>query len=356
MAQLRQRNPTSVSRNRPFSADFGAHTKESSMLFSMLPTAVQSRLSRLSSIRRSVSMYGLANRRKSVPEQSRPSSGRSSTGSRTPDGTYTNALVLSDARTRVANDEVAGYLVESASSDEESTTDLRTKRRDAGMEIAESKSGIGWKFANQGLSLLSLAVDESSTISQNPDFGNASFARQVYIHAVTYLLRALPADLTTEEQMTVRGALPPGVVQPLQLNPQYYSEAPPMRPATPPSLLHRTLASTIIQLFTFFQFILPYLKHLLAAAYQYDREHKISEKVVSQGIETVDSLGRTGLSLTGAIYGMGDGRVGHMIAETTAWVVEGVTGGIHEGVGEGLVIMGAAPRKSTSPTMTPERR
>jgi hypothetical protein len=102
--------------------------------------------------------------------------------------------------------------------------------------------------------------------------------------------------------------------------------------------------------------ILPYLKYLLAAAYQYDREHKITEKVFSQGMETVDSLGKTGLHLTGAIYGLGDGKVGQMITETAAWFVEGVTGGIHEGVGEGLVIMGAAPRRSTSPRIMAEKR
>jgi hypothetical protein len=112
------------------------------------------------------------------------------------------------------------------------------------------------------------------------------------------------------------------------------------------SLLHRTLASTIIQLFVLFQFILPYLKHLLSAAYQYDREHKISEKILSQGIVTVDSLGKTTLGMTSAIYGMGDGRVGQLITETTAWIIEGITGGIHEGVGEGMVILGAVPRKN----------
>ena len=98
----------------------------------------------------------------------------------------------------------------------------------------------------------------------------------------------------------------------------------------------------------FAQFVLPYIKYLLSAAYQYDREHKISEKVLSQGIETVDTLGKAGLSWTGAIYGMGDGKVGQVITKTAAWFVEGVTGGIHEGVGEGMVIMGA-PRRSSGP-------
>lgn len=66
---------------------------------------------------------------------------------------------------------------------------------------------------------------------------------------------------------------------------------------------------------------------------------------MAQSIETIDSLGKTGLSLTGAIYGVGDGKVGQFICETTAWVVEGVMGGIHEGVGEGMVIVGAVPRR-----------
>jgi hypothetical protein len=199
-----------------------------------------------------------------------------------------------------------------------------------------------------GLNLLSLAVEESSTISQDPRFGNASFARQLYLHALAYLLRALPTDMSTEEQLSIRGALPPGVVEPLRLdvNSGYNSHMNASISPDQPSLLHRTLASTIVQLFILFQFILPYLKYLLSAAYQYDREHKISEKVLSQGIETVDSLGKRGMSFTTAVYGMGDGKVGQMITQTAAWFVEGVTGGVHEGVGEGLVIIGAAPRRS----------
>jgi hypothetical protein len=153
--------------------------------------------------------------------------------------------------------------------------------------------------------------------------------------------------MSTEEQLSIRGALPPGVVDPLHfnVNPGYNAHIG-SPPSDQPSLLHRTLASTIVQLFILFQFILPYLKYLLSAAYQYDREHKVSEKLFSQGIETVDILGKTGMSFTNAIYGMGDGKVGQMITQTAAWFLEGIAGGIHEGVGEGMVIIGAAPRRS----------
>jgi hypothetical protein len=153
--------------------------------------------------------------------------------------------------------------------------------------------------------------------------------------------------MSTEEQLSIRGALPPGVVEPLRLdvNSRFNTHIT-SPPSDQPSILHRTLASTIVQLFILFQFVLPYLKYLLSAAYQYDREHKISEKLFSQGIETVDSLGKTGMNFTTAIYGMGDGKVGQMITQTAAWFLEGVTGGIHEGIGEGMVIIGAAPRRS----------
>lgn len=248
------------------------------------------------------------------------------------------AMVLSGTR---ATEEL-GYEIESLSSDDD-LANTGAGKRGRTVELTEVRSGITWKFANQGLNLLSLAVEESSTLSQDPRFGNPSFARQLYLHALTYLLRALPSDLTPEEQLSVRSALPVGVVEPLRLevNARYKSSNVSGDSDNQPSLLHRTLASAIVQMFIIFQFILPYLKYLLSAAYQYEREHKISEKVLSQSIETVDILGKKSLSITGAIYGMGDGKVGQLITDAATWFVEGVTGGIHEGVGEGMVIMGA---------------
>lgn len=308
------------------------------MFFSLLPSAVKSRLPRMPSIRRSVSMYGMASIRRKC----------NSSGSTTPEteGGYTSAMVLSGGSRALVStneDEMAEYYIEGISSEDDQSQAPTPKTRQS-MDISESKSGISWKYANQGLNLLSLAVDESSTITQDPRLGNASFARQLYIHALTYLLRALPTDLTAEETMSVRSALPTGVVAP---PPSEYNAIAGQPHGTSvkipdePSLLHRTLASTIIQFFLFMQFVLPYFKYLVTSAYQYDREHKITERVLSQSIETVDTLGKGGLTLTAAIYNMGDGKVGQVLSETASWLVEGVTGGIHEGVGEGLIIMGA---------------
>lgn len=141
---MRQQNLSAPIRNRPLSADFAPRTKEASMLYSMLPSAVQSRLPRLPSLRRSASMYGLATRRKSA--DSRPTS-----GTRTRE--YASAMVLSGGGTLTSEEDIAGYFVESlsTSSDEDiPQTSTGKGRRTSGMELTESRSGIVWKFANQG--------------------------------------------------------------------------------------------------------------------------------------------------------------------------------------------------------------
>lgn len=318
---------------RSLSADFppASNDVEVSLLYSMLPSAVQSRLPRLPSFRRSISMYPDGKRRKST--DSRPSTGTSS-GSSTPGG-YTSAMVMSDLKGFDDDDRLL-YHIE-GSSEVDSGSNTPEDRRGVRLELMDVQSGIGWKFASQGLSLLGIALDESSALSQEPDTGNPAFARQLYLHAITYLLRALPSDLTTEEQLSVRSALPVGVIDPLRMEtPQILYSRGRAESFDPPSLLHRALASTIVQLFIMFQFVLPYLKHLINAAYQYDRTYQISGKVFSQGIVTVSGLARAGAIVTGTVYGMNDGKMGQMMTETAAWVLESVTGGIHEGVTEGL--------------------
>lgn len=190
------------------------------------------------------------------------------------------------------------------------------------------------------MALLSLSAEEAAVVAQENSLSNPNLTRQLYLHALTYLLRALPPNLSPEEQISVRSSLPPAVVQPLQLNYNGESSTSYGHTGNQPSLLHRTLASTIVQLFVFFRLIFPYIKYFFQAAYKYDREHKITERVLCRSIETADAIGKQGVTLTGTIYGMGDGKVGELITGAAAWVVEGVTGGIHEGLGQGMAVIG----------------
>lgn len=93
-------------------------------------------------------MYGMATRRK-APDSS-PAS-----GSRTPE--YASAMVLSGAGMLNSEEDIAGYFVEniSTSSEEDVPQTSSSKgRQPSGMELTESRSGIGWKFANQGKSTI----------------------------------------------------------------------------------------------------------------------------------------------------------------------------------------------------------
>ncbi|KAB8299315.1 hypothetical protein EYC80_001390 [Monilinia laxa] len=329
-------DPDLMMQHQQFPSPLTSDAKEASVLYSMLPMAVQSRLPRIPSIRSSVNIYGLVSGRKSESHTS---------GAMTPQSICSaSTLTLAGAQTLVSSDGESTesfFPEESLFSDEDTSLVSRSRQLQA-MGMSESKSGIGWKFANQGYDLLTLSFEESSAISQNSRFGNTSLARQLYIHALTYLLRALPSKLTTEETTSLQAAMPKDVVDSLQEESNTSETDQKFGISNgPPSLLQRSVAATIIQLFILFQFILPYLKYLLTLAYQYDRTHKISEKVLSKGIVTVDTLGKSGLAITGAVYGMGDGRVGQALTEAVAWVVEGVTGGVHEGVREGLVMLGA---------------
>lgn len=166
------------------------------------------------------------------------------------------------------------------------------------------------------------------------------------MHGLTYLLRGLPSDLTPAEQLSIHGCIPQRLLQTEDVDKEgeisvsSHAERHATRHPQPPSILHKLLASTIVQLFVLFQFLFPYIKFFLRAAYEYEREHHISEKVLASSIDMADAFGKQSLTVTAALFGMGNGRMGEVLGEAASWVIKGITGGIHEGVGEGLNVIG----------------
>lgn len=110
------------------------------------------------------------------------------------------------------------------------------------------------------------------------------------------------------------------------------------------SVLHRALATSIIKFLILVQFLLPYIKVLLRAAYEYERTHHISEKFLATCVDTVDGLGRMGLKGGGAIWGSG---LVLGVGEAVNWIVDGVSGGIQEGLGKGMARVGARKEAET---------
>ncbi|KAJ9640919.1 hypothetical protein H2199_005587 [Coniosporium tulheliwenetii] len=201
--------------------------------------------------------------------------------------------------------------------------------------MSEDQSGINWKYANQGLSLLTDAYHESSSLSRNHENGQATFSRQLYMHGLTYLLRGLPNNMTAEESLSIRFALPSGVAETPLLDPTTGALIPayttltasqPQSQHPEPSLLHRILASSIIHLFLLVHLVLPYIKLFLGHAYRYEREHRISERVFSTSVNAVDEVGKRSLALTQTVCAMNDGKVGQMMNDAAVWWVRSLTG------------------------------
>ncbi|PYI04171.1 hypothetical protein BO78DRAFT_462816 [Aspergillus sclerotiicarbonarius CBS 121057] len=205
----------------------------------------------------------------------------------------------------------------------------------------EVDSGLRWNRIVPALSLLQNASHEAQQ-RQCDD----RLARLLYIDAVGYLLDGLPADMTNDEIKTIRHNLPADVRESL---PAPVEMGPPATglqgfPPYPPgkSYLHRLLASSIIHFFLLVQFFMPHVKVLMRLLYQYERSHRITERAIKTAKDAADSLGRGSVTLGSALLNSHEGRVGATVSNLALWWVEGIAGGIYEGLGEGMVIMGIA--------------
>jgi hypothetical protein len=127
---------------RPSSADSSLPPKLPSMLFSMLPSAVRYRLPGLPSLRRSSSMYGLTTRPRIA------GSSYQSSGPQSPDSTIAGTMLWS--RPSV---EGSLYFTEADMeySEDEDIAQVGKRKSRHTVILDESRSGIGWKFANQGI-------------------------------------------------------------------------------------------------------------------------------------------------------------------------------------------------------------
>jgi hypothetical protein len=212
-------------------------------------------------------------------------------------------------------------------------------------------NGIRWKYANQGAQTLPMPrktynltkrtglnlLESAITEAKVPGSRNEAFSRQLYIHALSYLIQALPSDLSNAEIICIDGALPhsllgrtPNHPSPLQAHPQTPS----------PSLLHRFLASAIIQIFLLCQLLLPYVRYLLSTVYRYGRTHQVSEKIQRTSMKMGETLGRFWWDLIQVILKIPDRKLAIMLARIVLWWVQGISGGVHEGIGEGMSIIG----------------
>ncbi|KAE8377806.1 hypothetical protein BDV26DRAFT_203091 [Aspergillus bertholletiae] len=205
------------------------------------------------------------------------------------------------------------------------------------MSKYEEESGLRWNHVVPAFQFLQHAGVEA----QRRDC-DSYLVRSLYMDALCYLLQALPADLTYEETARIRKCLPGRVSSSLTAPSTAGFANQPVNTRHPAerSYLHRLLASSIVHFFLLLQFLMPYLKIVLHRLYQFERSHRVTERVVSASLDAADTLGRRSVSLGTTVLSIHDGKLGVAVSSLAAWWVEGIAGGIYEGIGEGMTILG----------------
>ncbi|KXH62707.1 hypothetical protein CSAL01_10474 [Colletotrichum salicis] len=310
----------------------------SSTVFSMLPTSLQSRLPPLRSIRKSASMQTLTSSRQS---HTRTLSGLD-------DGVHRNitqARLVSESTEEQHMSLVATehhqssrtYEVRSAAEKHEQQRQ-QAEQYYQQQQASSQGSNVDWRFAQQGLALIAVAQDELRHPSRRPA---VDFERKAFLDGVEYILKALPSDLNEHELHRLRTSTPSNFIPPPSPGGRAYS---PSRGANNGrSILHRGVQIAVVNIFILIHLALPYIILMLRLAARTEREYRISENLVGAGMGLANAIGSKGMRITGALYNVGDGRLGQALTEAVAWTVEGLTGGLSDGVGEGLSIV--APKR-----------
>ncbi|KAF2432895.1 hypothetical protein EJ08DRAFT_629658 [Tothia fuscella] len=310
-----------------------------SLLYTLLPKLVRSRICRIPSIRKSFHQYSKSYSY-NYGDDSCSEGTKSLEDLSTPPPEYRSRVSLSEP---VSDGEIFDEEVrERPGSSSSSASRSKSSRSRGGNGSADD---IKWTYGSQGISLLNIAADEDAQLSSrrrnSASAAQSTLSRQLYIHGLTYLLRGLPTHLTTEEKISIWSSVPSEVHELSKASDLIRTSEHQMDDSVDqPSILHQILAACVVRIFLTCQILLPYLKVFLRAVFSYERQHRVSERVLSSSMTTVEGMMKNGAQMGDTICRMNDGKVGQAINDAMVYWVKGVTGGIHEGVAEGLVILG----------------
>ncbi|KAK9432584.1 hypothetical protein V1505DRAFT_234803 [Lipomyces doorenjongii] len=235
--------------------------------------------------------------------------------------------------------EATEFLDFQAKSDEKLTESPEIVRYEA---AGESTTRIQKKFAKHGHHLMTLSITEMEDHSIQQEWsatneGSAltdprnDISRQLYVHALTYLLRALPANLTLSEIMDIGKFVPDSVIAT-----EYQRRSTPdvntmsangeqlPKSQQDNSKLEEAIIYLIRGLAVTMKVSTPYVIELLRKLAEKEREYKVSERTLALSCAVVDRLSRS--------------AVGNALLVTGV----NVLGAVGKGIGEGLVILADA--------------
>ncbi|KAL1902636.1 hypothetical protein Sste5346_001078 [Sporothrix stenoceras] len=321
----------------------------SSLLIAALPASIQSRIPKIPSLRRTVSMQGMFFRSEStstltsdIPSSPDLSSASSAASSPPPSRPSTSAGPSS--RRGSAKDASDMGLV------------LASKPRQAIVE--PPASDVNWKYAQNGFRNLQNALREAGDPDRLPEL-----ERQIYVESIAYLLRGLPNDLQEAELSQLRSAAPEGLIgtpefpfsasslsaeQLEQLQQQYninmYGSAfPPGASSTPGGMPHKVYCKKrslphiathwlVTKTYALILLLIPIAVNLGRWAMEMERKYHVPEAVLSCATAVFLMLYRNSVELYVTVCSMGDGSVGRALDDGTVYLANGVVAGFREAV------------------------
>ncbi|KAI0403923.1 hypothetical protein F4802DRAFT_266263 [Xylaria palmicola] len=202
---------------------------------------------------------------------------------------------------------------------------------------ARVSSGIRWRYADQGMNINHAACLEKE---------DAAFSRKSFIDGVTYMLMALPDDLSDQEVAAIRAALPSSVGDTSRAGGGHGRAIGCRHRPESRTALHRCVASLVAILVILVHLALSCAAIVARVGAHYERKHNISQQIATRGIVVATALTRHGVVLSTKICAMKDGYVGKTLGNLAIRTVEGVTAGIQEGIGQGLLMVDERSRPS----------
>lgn len=285
-----------------------------SLLYSKLPRILQQRLPRLRSLRQTASIYTLRTAHCRVASDI---SVNSVDTDATPPPVYQtqppSPALLSKLETE---DDVPEQFL--------SAPAIQPPPPGSVPVMRDENDGAFSRSGRYGFSLIKLAMEEEAAASPIP---SKSVGRRLYIDGVAYLLRGLPKDLSADEEIVLRAAMPAMQTEddPLVSNQQ----------TEPPTLLRRSISITTLYTILFFSFLIPYLQHALGRLWELDQRYRLSSRVCNQAAMLLQLLSAQAL----AIWDMNDGQTRVACRDMGVWVLRDLVGGANEGVGRAVEMM-----------------
>jgi len=183
----------------------------------------------------------------------------------------------------------------------------------------ETTTGVDWDVAATGVRLWVTAK------TQAEQGGDPSALRSMHIDALRYMHMALPQNLTPLELDSLRASMAPQLIFP----PADIQE---MQGPRPPSILRQGVARAVCWLVAGILLILPLIMAMLNRVLQFERHHQVTEKVLTNGLDLTSALGERGLEVQKAFVRFKDGRLGSACLDAGSWFLEGIVGGINDGI------------------------